>query len=151
MQVSLLNYHVNHYKSNNKQLHDLYISYKNCFRIYINDSRVPKKHTHLVSTYNNTNTIKLKLVGFLNSQVYYLKINTKTINTALPSHLKSNVNSPLGMAKHIVNTPKTLSFANNKRQSNSNKLRRHPLTKGQLVSKHYTITYLDEYKNIPNT
>ncbi|WP_243471546.1 hypothetical protein [Winogradskyella sp. MH6] len=80
-------------KNNDNQLYSVIIDYKNCFKLYINDVVVTKKRFHLVSTYQNSDVIKIKLVGLFNN---------------VTQHLKVNINSLLVDIKTIENSDKKL-------------------------------------------
>lgn len=80
------------YKYNNNQFFNLSLFYKNCIKIYINDTRVPKRDNYLVSTYKNTNSIKVKLIGLLNNHELYIDINSKSLDVCLKSFKKETLN-----------------------------------------------------------
>jgi hypothetical protein len=87
---NLLNSHICDYSNNNKQLTHLTLSYKNCFRIYINDKLVPKQSVYLVSTFKETKSIKIKLIGIFNNQTHFIEVKSKSIDVNFPLFEKRN-------------------------------------------------------------
>ena len=87
---NLIKSHICGVGSNNKQLHLLTILHKNCIKVYINDILVPKQNIYHVSTYEQTNTIKIKLVGVFNNQTHFLDVKSKSIDVNLPSFISRN-------------------------------------------------------------
>ena len=77
-------------KNNDNQLYSLIIDCKNCLRLYINDVLVTKKGHHVVGTYQNSDVIKIKLVGLFNNVTQHLKVNINSLFVDLKSIENSN-------------------------------------------------------------
>ena len=104
----LLKSHVCDYYGSNKQVYLLTILHKNCYKIYLNDILVPKRNTFLATTYKDTQSIKIKLVGVFNSQTYFLEVNPKFIDVNFPN-LKKSINNKFFEPIHSL-TYRSFSF-----------------------------------------
>lgn len=111
-----------------KDFYRLILVSKGIIRIYINDIKVPKKKSYVCGLYKDSNTIKIKIKGLLNSKTFFLPVNSpiQFVNLAinLPDFNKTDrldsmeikSKAPLRCAellpKTIVSTKSPLTKAN---------------------------------------
>lgn len=84
LKCKVINTHIVNAFSNDKQLYHLTISFRNCLYIRLNDRKVLKKNNYIVGTYNNSNKIKIEIIGLLNKRILFLEISPRVLNTAIP-------------------------------------------------------------------
>lgn len=84
IKTTLIKAHVIDYANNNKQLYHLTVSYRNCIKFYVNDVLVQKQNTYLTSSYKDSNTIKLKLIGLFNNQTHFISVDSISVDVNIP-------------------------------------------------------------------
>ena len=160
---NLVKSHICDFDGNNKQLFHLTLFYKNCIKVFINDVLVTKQNVYLVSTYKETKSIKVKLVGLFNDQTHFLEVKSKSIDVNFSIFKKKNALSTIEFIHNLsykkfnfYSLIKQKAMRGDKKMSRTNRvyLTKSVKLETEIIAQNYNLTNITnnyEQANLSNT